>query len=67
MGVKEMTDFKKEENLKKYDQDSIDYIVNHNLTSIKEYCTCGAFSKEFIRHQSYCPQQQEVMKWKNNR
>lgn len=62
-----MNDFTKEYLSTRYDDDSVNYILeNNNLRSFKEYCTCGAFSKEIIRHQSFCHQQQEVMKWKKN-
>lgn len=64
-----MNDFTKEELekiLKRYDKNSVRYILDNNISSFKKHCTCGAFEKKFIKHQSCCPQEQEVIEWINN-
>lgn len=61
-----MNDFTKEYLETRYDKNSVKYILAHkNMRSFKEYCNCGAFAKDFIKHQSYCNQEQEVIRWIN--
>jgi len=57
-----MNNFTKEDILKKYDRNSVAYIIAHkDMNSFKEYCTCGAYAKEFVNHEPWCPQEIEVM------
>lgn len=61
-----MNDFTKDELEKIYDKNSVRYILSNNIRSFKEYCTCGGYANNFITHQPYCPQEQEVIRWINN-
>jgi hypothetical protein len=59
----QMNDFTKEELDMMYDKKTVAYILSSNRRSFKEYCTCGGYSKQIIRHMPYCPQEEEVQEW----
>lgn len=61
-----MNKFTKEELEVMYDKKHVKYILANNISSFKEYCTCGGYAMDFIEHQSYCPQEQEVVTWVNS-
>lgn len=60
-----MNDFTKEEIIKRYDSNSVKYILTKNIRSFEQYCTCGAYANDVIRHTSYCPQELEVQRFLN--
>ena len=61
-----MNDLTKEELESMYDKKTIRYILANNIRSFKEHCTCGGYAQSVVRHQDYCPQEQEVIMWVNN-